>query len=855
MKKNKKGKCLYQNIPLFLLLATLFMGIGYASINSISLEIKGAVAATFQDGVFIYDVVLSTENSLEQQISEPIVEKNMLGTNISLNDDLESKVEYIVSIRNNYNYDVVYLNTTHLNSEQTYSNNNIVYTVKSIDDNNTIEANSSKNFIITFTYLNAPNTSSDDYNILKSYVSFNFAYAEWYRNCDENTDELRCQLINSDTPLSDSSLDYSVFGNTTTGLYYTNDLTKNEDTNGDGIGERVYYYRGSIENNYVIFANYCWRIVRTLENGSIRLIYAGKPSNNVCPQTGTNVNILSSTTRFNSAENSNAYVGYMYGSSTGSTYASNHANTNNSLIKSSIDSWYQTNLSSYSSYLDDFHFCSDRSLYSGTGIYRTATEYGTYGRLYYNKEPQYKCINNDDKFSVYQSNGNGKLTYPIALLTADEAAFAGSMYASSSGSNYLNTSNYLYTGKSYWLLSPSDYYTSTSSSYIWSFMEYGNMMLSKVYSASYAVRPTINIIGKTVAYSGTGEYNNPYIIEPEDISPPSSDDSWYNNCGSDDKDIKCVMLNNNISESDSSIDFSSMSNATNGEGLYYTNDLSKTEDYDGDGKGERVYYYRGNVENNYVLFANNCWRIVRTLEDGSVRLIYSGEPSNGVCPQTGTSVSINDATSAFSSSYSGNAYLGYKYGSSSGSTYAAVHAHTNDSLIKEKIDAWYESNIQSYSSYLSDYHYCVDKSLYYGTGIGSTLTQYGAYGRLYDNKNPQYKCPASQDKYSVSNGILDYPIALLTADEAYYAGYIYSTVLSTTSNYLYSNNDYWLLSPSDYDTSTSRPYVWVIESAGRCRLGPVTGSYGVRPVINIKGTISVSSGTGSYDLPYVLSNS
>ena len=36
-----------------------------------------------------------------------------------------------------------------------------------------------------------------------------------------------------------------------------------------------YYFRGAVENNYVKFAGYWWRIVRINGNGSIRLIYDG----------------------------------------------------------------------------------------------------------------------------------------------------------------------------------------------------------------------------------------------------------------------------------------------------------------------------------------------------------------------------------------------------------------------------------------------------------------------------------------------------------------------------------------------------------------------------------------------------
>ena len=70
-------------------------------------------------------------------------------------------------------------------------------------------------------------------------------------------------------------------------------------------------------------------------------------------------------------------------------------------------------------------------------------------------------------------------------------------------------------------------------------------------------------------------------------------------------------------------------------GLYYTSNLSLTEDLNNDGIGERVYYYRGAVENNNVRFGGYCWRIVRTNEDGTVRMRYNGEYKNGICPETG----------------------------------------------------------------------------------------------------------------------------------------------------------------------------------------------------------------------------
>ena len=87
------------------------------------------------------------------------------------------------------------------------------------------------------------------------------------------------------------------------------------------------------------------------------------------------------------------------------------------------------------------------------------------------------------------------------------------------------------------------------------------------------------------------------------------------------------------------------------------------------------YYYRGNVTNNYVLFADKYWRIVRINGDGTVRVIYDGTSAHA----NGESSSDRQiGTSAFNSSYKDNAYVGYMYGQTGASTYAAAHANTNN---------------------------------------------------------------------------------------------------------------------------------------------------------------------------------
>ena len=301
------------------------------------------------------------------------------------------------------------------------------------------------------------------------------------------------------------------------------------------------------------------------------------------------------------------------------------------------------------------------------------------------------------------------------------------------------------------------------------------------------------------------------------------------------------ILNDNKIKSDTGIDFSQISSATNGQGLYYTR--SNTED------NRITYYFRGAVENNYVYFANYYWRIIRINEDGSVRLIYQGETSDA----TGNATTIGD--SAFNSKYNDNASVGYMYGRAGSSSYSATHANTNDSTIKTMIDAWYENNLlTNYSSYLADTGFCGDRSLSSGTGIAKTTTYYGAYNRLETNKTPQFACPQSNDLYTTSssnkgNKALDYPIGLITADEVAYAGGVFGT--SNNSYYLYTEDSYWTMSPRNFRGSVA--VEWLVSAVGDLADGNYVGAgFGARPVINLVSGIEITSGDGTIGNEYII---
>ena len=286
------------------------------------------------------------------------------------------------------------------------------------------------------------------------------------------------------------------------------------DTNGKGLyilsstvndQYPIMYYRGAVENNNVKFANFCWKIVRTTETGGVKLIYNGTPDENgQCNATGSETVIGDSV--FNSSSDDNAYVGYMYGTAGSNTYEQTHTNSNDSTIKSVIDEWYSQNLTSYTTQLEDTVWCNDRSYYSGDGFSDSLTTiYSPYYRVLNQRTASLVCSQNMDKFTVSSAVGNGKLTYPIGLITADEAVLAGGTYRDANNDYYLNT------GQVYWLMSPFDFVSISKKARVWRLLE-GGFLNATSPTTLHGVRPAISLKAGTTAISGDGTASNPYVI-------------------------------------------------------------------------------------------------------------------------------------------------------------------------------------------------------------------------------------------------------------------------------------------------------------------------------------------------------
>ena len=285
------------------------------------------------------------------------------------------------------------------------------------------------------------------------------------------------------------------------------------------------------------------------------------------------------------------------------------------------------------------------------------------------------------------------------------------------------------------------------------------------------------------------------------------------------------------------------------------------------------YYFRGTVTNNYVEFANKCWRIVRVGGDGSVKLILHNDNPTGVanpCDAANNSASAAFARysgetykSAFNTNSNDNAYVGFKYGTVGASDYASAHANTNKSTILTNLETWYTNNLKDYADAIADTVWCNDKTNVTdttydpygwnpnGLGYGTNITYYGASQRLLSASNhaggtgPGLKCNGELSK-------INSKVGLITADELAYAGYAYGS--GNTTTYLQENATdtwWWSLSP-DYFNGASA-YVWIVDgSLGNFGYINVNGPFGVRPSISLKSTTNVT-GEGTSSSPFIIS--
>ena len=426
---------------------------------------------------------------------------------------------------------------------------------------------------------------------------------------------------------------------------------------------------------------------------------------------------------------------------------------------------------------------------------------------------------------------------------------------------------------------------------------------------------------------------------------------------------------------------------------YVAQDLSG----DSNGGNKDIYYFRGKVDNNNVLFANMCWKVVRTTSTGGTKLVYAGIPFNSETNATYnsvtdlnvdktklkcvaganlapiTKVNATIGTSPFNKRDGSPVYAGYIYGDNSytryrffnppagtiyandvswdgtkytlidtvavpaggqsdtrpgasmpfyqeiadkyhytcGSTatsckavrythFAAnysdynnnylylkngknieqakldIYRNTNNSTVKDFIDAWYEGNstnglhanekLKDHADQLEDTVFCDDRTFASGPmkskddGLNkvdnilvnsslfapSARNPYAQYAQ--NTVKPSLSCANENDRLRAAQ--LGAKLGLLTIDEATLAGS--STQGFSTQSYLNISADTWLLSPQYWSDGYAGAFN--LQKDGQSARSSVTWDEGtVRPAISLSFTASlIVAGDGTMEKPWVV---
>lgn len=241
-------------------------------------------------------------------------------------------------------------------------------------------------------------------------------------------------------------------------------------------------------------------------------------------------------------------------------------------------------------------------------------------------------------------------------------------------------------------------------------------------------------------------------------------------------------------------------------GLYYLDNVDENDD----GLSNRIYLFRGEIYNNYVIYQDNCYRVLRTTENGDIKLIYSSPSNNDTCPTRFTN-SINTM-------YSNNASI----------------IEYENSKIKSSLDNWYLETFGAGNDKVTDAIYCSSNLM---------------------NKN-NFNCPGTtnNDRYNwnpyYSNGTVDeekgnmklnYPVGLINISEVYYA-------CQGIDCYLKTGFNYWTMNKSN-----TNEIFYVNTSSSITSTSPTTTNIYALPVVTLKSSISINKGDGNPSNPYIIS--
>ena len=261
------------------------------------------------------------------------------------------------------------------------------------------------------------------------------------------------------------------------------------------------------------------------------------------------------------------------------------------------------------------------------------------------------------------------------------------------------------------------------------------------------------------------------------------------------------------------------------------------------------YIYGNDVRwdgTNYTLldtYSSDNWSEDRYIL--ATKYNYTCFNSNGICTNVYYVTDFHKDTFAY--------YLSLSNGKILDDVKNESFTNTTDSNVKKIVDNWYKNDMTTYTNKLEDIVWCNDRTLVDGplkskdisADIDRRSNYYISYKRWLEY-SPSLMCSSIRDSFTVNsnigNGMLTYPVGLLTSDEVMMAGII--------DSYLTTGEYQWLLSPSDIDDDSSG--LFFIRPNGELAENYTGGDRSIRPSISLKVGTLITSGDGTAASPYIV---
>lgn len=642
----------------------------------------------------------------------------------------------------------------------------------------------------------------------------------------------------------------------------------------DGSGSsKIYYYTASndtdgttvLSKNNVVFAGMCWQMIRTTDTGDVRMIYNGEvDSNDGCGTDRKNHPNYSGIEEITLNAKHKYSTDYSYNKTLKKFKVAGDLVTVDTSNPSSLIGTY-TCLNSHKavscSTLYQVLYVEDSKIYAAA--IKSSDNYNSIGSSVFNNVYGY----NSEMGYMYNDNYPGN-TYEISNIEIkkEQIDFNAGTYCQAVTYNTSTKTYSCYGNPSYfWEVGGDDFRKSLVHNYVVSddnpsVVRYmiginidDNDMTNSYY---YYIELTDGQImddfyvygdGYTINDDGTYKITNPTLITKRDFYYSYSDykgkyfgedlqikEGNYNSTSYDDYKNRGLINTNRVSSLFYNLSSGGSSLTTSNYQSYLAfSPISKIPKF-----------------SSSVTYSNGKYKL-----SGTVTNIGLYDTSN-ISKINNTHYTCFTAGDECSSVYyvyyaNGNYVYSIKLNNGENISGALVNmfnssaTNSKDSIIKQLVESWYAHSLSNYTSYLSDTVYCNDRSI---KSLGGFNPSGGSlYSPLTFNgtSNTSLLCSNEADRFSVSNSVapLKYPIGLLSGAEANLFG---------NNKVRASGSKYWLMSPSSL-TGTSIGQ-FVVEATGTLNSAvSINSSNYIRPVITLKGSLTLVSGDGSVTSPYVVS--